>query len=149
MQVAEIVFQALALPEWSLTLVLVLLGLGLPVALVGVIVLSTLGPRILPDRTPEVDPGARARTFQIAMRVADDSPLVDRTVADAGLRDLEGAFLAFVERVDDGGAPHVVPAAPNTVLAAGDLCCFVGESDRVLELHDGRFADDSDAALDR
>ena len=108
---------------------------GLPVAVVGVIVLTTVGRRILPDRSPAIDPDARARTFQIAMRVDPASRLVNSTIADAGLRDLEGAFLAFIEREDEQGNTHVLPAAPTTVLAADDLCCFVGESDRVLELH--------------
>ena len=108
---------------------------GLPVAIVGVIVLSTIGRRLLPDRTQAIDPGARARTFQIAMRVDPASQLVDQTIASAGLRDLEGAFLAFIEREDDHGVVNVIPASPSTVLLADDLCCFVGESDRVLELH--------------
>lgn len=108
---------------------------GLPVAIVGVIVLATVGRRILPDRGPVVDSDARARTFQIAMRVDPSSRLVDQTIAAAGLRDLEGAFLAFIEREDEHGNTHVLPAAPTTVLEANDLCCFVGESDRVLELH--------------
>lgn len=108
---------------------------GLPVAIVGVIVLTTVGRRILPDRSTSIDPSARARTFQIAMRVDPQSRLVNQTIAAAGLRDLEGAFLAFIEREDVDGDTHVLPAAPTTVLAADDLCCFVGESDRVLELH--------------
>jgi hypothetical protein len=43
---------------------------------------------------------ATARAFQLQMLVEPDGPLVGRTVDDAGLRALDGLYLAAVERAD-------------------------------------------------
>ena len=72
---------------------------GLPVAIVGVIVLSTIGARLLPERIARgTDVERRAREFQMAARVDPDGPIVGRTVADSGSAGLDGAFLALIER---------------------------------------------------
>jgi di/tricarboxylate transporter len=49
---------------------------GLPVAVVGVVVLSTIGVRLLPERTAvSTDVGRRGREFQLAARgIAPDAP---------------------------------------------------------------------------
>ncbi len=110
---------------------------GLPVAIVGVVLLATVGPRLLPERTAVAsDLARRGREFQVAARVVADGPLVGRTVADSGLRSLDGVFLALVERADDAEAdPTALAASPDTVLRAGDVCCFVGDVARVVDLH--------------
>ncbi|WP_420450530.1 SLC13 family permease [Ilumatobacter sp.] len=111
---------------------------GLPVAIVGVVVLSTIGRRLLPDRVPaSADLGRRAREFQMAASVEADGPLVGRSIAESGLRHLDGVFLALVERdgVDHDRATALA-ASPSTVLEAGDVCCFVGDLARVIDLHD-------------
>ncbi|MGA9276957.1 SLC13 family permease [Ilumatobacter sp.] len=111
---------------------------GLPVAIVGITVLSTIGARLLPRRTAaDEDLGRRAREFQMAARVTPDGPLVGRTIADSGLRNLDGVFLALIERHGVDGAEVVsMSAAPDTVLEAADVCCFVGDAGRVIGLHD-------------
>ncbi len=111
---------------------------GLPVAAVGIVLLSTVGVRLLPQRTAVArDLSRRAREFQMAARVEAGGPLVGRTIADSGLRNLDGAFLALIERpgVEDGQATSLA-ASPDTVLEAGDVCCFVGDVARVIDLHD-------------
>ncbi|MFK8023550.1 MAG: SLC13 family permease [Ilumatobacter sp.] len=111
---------------------------GLPVAVVGIAVLSTIGVRLLPDRTA-VASGAeqRAREFQLAARVEEGSDLVGRTIEESGLRNLDGAFLAMVERGGAAGATaEALAASPSTELQAGDICCFVGDVKQVIGLHD-------------
>lgn len=109
---------------------------GLPIAVVGVVVLSFTVRRLLPERTAATDDlSARGRAFQAAARVAPDGPFAGRTIAESGLRQLEGAYLALIER---DGATHdatALAAAPHTVLEAGDICYFVGDVGRVVELH--------------
>lgn len=108
---------------------------GLPVAIVGVAILTTLGPRLLPERTAIADDlERRGREFQIAARVSGTGPLVGNSIADSGLRNLDGVFLALIER---GGHsdPTALAAAPDTVLREGDVCCFVGDVARVVDLH--------------
>ncbi len=111
---------------------------GLPVAVVGVVVLSTIGVRLLPDRTAvSTDVARRGREFQLAARVTADGPLVGRTIAESGLRNLDGAFLAFVERPGtDRQSATSLAALPHTRLEVGDVCCFVGDVARMIDLHD-------------
>ena len=112
-------------------------AVGIPVAIVGVVLLTILGPRLLPERTASAeDLERRGREFQVAARVVEGGPLVGRSIADSGLRSLDGVFLALVER--DGDRPvdsTALAAAPTTVLRAGDVCCFVGDVGRVVDLH--------------
>ena len=112
-------------------------AVGVPVAIVGVVLLTILGPRLLPERTASAeDLERRGREFQVAARVVEGGPLVGRSIADSGLRSLDGVFLALVER--DGDRPvdsTALAAAPTTVLRAGDVCCFVGDVGRVVDLH--------------
>ncbi len=111
---------------------------GLPVAIMGVVVLSTIGPRLLPQRVAvSSDLGRRAREFQMAARIDPDGPLVGRTIAESGLRALDGVFLAMIERPGlDENRSSALAASSDTVLEANDVCCFVGDAGRVLDLHE-------------
>ncbi len=105
---------------------------GLPVALAGVVLLGATAPLLLRDREPAADSLRRtARCFQVQMIVADGGPLVGATVAGVGLRDLDGLFLAAVERAD-----VVSAASADTRLAGGDRLYFVGDVAGVVGLHD-------------
>ncbi len=64
------------------------------------------------------------------MTIPPSSPLAGATVAEAGLRNLDGVFLVEVER-----AKKVIAAVgPDEPLAAGDRLVFVGNLARVLDL---------------
>ncbi|MEM9514636.1 MAG: SLC13 family permease [Actinomycetota bacterium] len=108
-------------------------GAGLPVAIVGVLVLVASAPRLLGRRRPVEELDERAQRYTMAMRVDGGGPLVGQTIGDAGLRDLAGVFLAGIER--DG---HVVTARPETRLGADDLCYFVGDVDNIVDLMEVR-----------
>jgi di/tricarboxylate transporter len=103
---------------------------GLPIALVGTAVLVVVAPRLVPDRGTGRDDGAEQRTFSVPMLVQRDGPLVGRTVEEAGLRQLQGVYLAAIER---DGEP-IVPVAPTTELRARDVLSFVGRVDEVMDL---------------
>ncbi len=106
-------------------------GVGLSVAVVGLVVLVATAPRMLGHRrasAPSIDVEA-GRRYTIAMRVDADGPLVGQTVEAAGLRHLHGVFLAGVERT---GA--LVAARPGTVLGPGDVCYFAGDVVDVVDL---------------
>ncbi len=105
--------------------------IGLPVAAVGTILLLTLGPRLVPDRlTPPESAEAEAREFSMTMQVVAGGPLDGKTVADAGLRDLQGVFLVQIERDDS----VVSPVAPDRRIDGGDVLTFVGNVDDILDL---------------
>jgi di/tricarboxylate transporter len=104
---------------------------GLPVAIVGILVLAVTASRVLPDRQPPRgaldDPG---RDFVVRMVVETGGPLDGRTVEEAGLRHLEGVFLVEIERDGD----PIAPVAPTTTLREGDHLLFVGQARLILDL---------------
>jgi len=105
--------------------------IGLPVAVIGVGFLIFFSSRMLPDRK-----GIKARfdeelrEFTVEMEVEAGGAADGRSVADVGLRHLEGVFLAWIRRADR----LISPVAPEEVLAAGDRLGFVGSVDRVVDL---------------
>ena len=104
---------------------------GLPIALVGVVVVSLLAPRVLPERqSPRRGLAAAERDFVVRMVVERGGPLEGRTVEAAGLRHLEGVFLVEIER---DGEP-IAPVAPTMLLHGGDHLLFVGQALRILDL---------------
>lgn len=103
---------------------------GLPFAAAGLAMIVLLAPKLLPVRRSPGEDMSDAREFSIQMRVEPGSPLIGRSVADGGLRNLEGVFLAEVDR----GGRRIVPVAPDEVLQRDDRLVFVGNVDRVLDL---------------
>ncbi len=104
---------------------------GLPLAVIGGVVLIVLGPRLLPDRrTPHERSAGDPRDYTVRLEVVTDGPHDGETIADAGLRDLPRVFLASVRR--DGASQG--PAHPQTVLRGGDELVFVGDVHTVRDL---------------
>ena len=105
---------------------------GLPVALVGILTLIVTSPWLIPERrSPKAQNAATGREFAVSMRVVANGPLVGKTVEQAGLRALEGVYLASIER--DG--EQISPVRPDAVLRGGDLLNFAGAASKVVDLH--------------
>ncbi len=112
-------------------------AVGLPAAVVGVFYLLVVSDWLLPDRRVK-DPvgdgsgpgGTAARQFTIEMLVAADAGFAGRTVEQAGLRNLPGAYLIEIEREGD----RLVAVGPEQTLRAGDRLIFAGVVDAVVEL---------------
>ena len=103
---------------------------GLPIGLVGVTLLVLISPRLLRDRQAPSDALLEeARQFTVQMAV-NGPPLAGRSVAEAGLRNLQGVFLIEVER--DGTT--ISPVAPQETLEKGDRLTFAGNVARILDL---------------
>ena len=102
--------------------------LGVPVAVVGIITLLVLAPKLVPDRgvAPTV------AEFTADLLVTPGGPLEGATVRSAGLRNLEGTFLAELRRDDE----TIAPVGPQTRLRADDLLRFVGRASDMARLHD-------------
>ncbi len=106
---------------------------GLPMALVGIVLVAILAPLVLRERqSPRRALAAAGRDFVVRMIVEPGGSIAGRSVESAGLRHLEGVFLVEIER---DGEP-IAPVAPTTLLHGGDHLLFVGEARRVVDLRD-------------
>ena len=103
--------------------------LGLPVVLIGMVVVVLLGPRLLPERG-KVDNSTVERPFTISLSVIDGGELDGHSVASGGLRQLGAVFLVAVERRGELTAP----VSPEHMLRGGDVLTFAGQVDHVVEL---------------
>jgi di/tricarboxylate transporter len=104
---------------------------GLPVALVGTVLVVALAPKLLPPRR-SVREGLveESNRFTVEMVVEAGGPLDGATVEEARLRHLSGVFLAAVDR----GDTVIAPVRPETVLRGDNRLRFVGRADEVLDL---------------
>ena len=85
---------------------------------------------LLKDRRPPMSQSDDPRQYSLEMLVEPGSPLVGRSIEEAGLRHLDNLFLMEIDR---GG--HVMAAVePTERLEAGDRLVFVGVIDSVVEL---------------
>ncbi|MCU0661841.1 MAG: SLC13 family permease [Myxococcota bacterium] len=104
---------------------------GLPIALLGILIVAVVGVRLLPDRR-DVTAQLREtqREYLVELTVQPGCPLVGKTVEGGGLRHLKGLFLVHIER---GG--HVLgPVPPNEVIALGDHLVFTGAVSTIIDL---------------
>ncbi|MFM8890400.1 MAG: SLC13 family permease, partial [Planctomycetia bacterium] len=104
--------------------------LGVPLLLAGLVYLVVASRHLLKDRRPAVGRGDDPRQYSVEMVVEPGSPLIGRSIEEAGLRGLESLFLMEIDR---GG--HVIAAVgPTERLEEGDRLVFVGVVDSVVEL---------------
>ena len=104
---------------------------GLPATVLGLVYILLASPWLLPDRRDALAERLDPRRYTVEVEVAEDGPLVGRSIEEAGLRHLPDLFLAEIER--DG---QVLPAvAPSETLAGGDRLVFAGVLESVVDLH--------------
>jgi di/tricarboxylate transporter len=107
---------------------------GLPVFAVTLVTVLLLGRWLLPDRRSVVSQMADARQYIVEMVVEPSSPLVGKSIEDAGLRQLPGMYLVEIDR--DG---RVLPAvSPRERLEANDRLVFAGVVESVKDLRNWR-----------
>ena len=103
---------------------------GVPAALCGIAYLAFVGHRLLPARSVEetsFDQDLQEYLFDVDVR--RDAPFEGQSVEEAGLRELEGAYLAHLER--DG---RLIATTPDTLLEGGDTLMFQGAPDALEKL---------------
>jgi di/tricarboxylate transporter len=103
---------------------------GVPSAILGLAYVLLVGRKLLPDRRPVLRDMADPREYTVEMLVEPGSPLVGRTIEQAGLRHLSGMYLMEIDR--DG---EVLPAVSSDErLHPNDRVVFVGVVDSVVDL---------------
>ncbi len=103
---------------------------GVPCCLVGLVYIIVMSKSLLPDRKPAMRQFDDPREYTIEMVVEPNSPLIGKTIEEAGLRHLQAMFLIEIDR--NG---RILPAvAPNERLQSSDRLVFVGVVDSVVDL---------------
>ncbi|MGJ9384436.1 SLC13 family permease [Salipaludibacillus sp. CF4.18] len=104
---------------------------SLPAGLIGILYMSTIGYKLLPDRkTSEESFDESSREYLSEASVETDSPLSGKTIEEAGLKNLEGLYLIEVIRNGD----RIVPVPSFMKLKANDRLIFTGLLSTIVEL---------------
>jgi len=104
---------------------------GVPLALVVVLYLTFVSPRLIPDRVAADETSEDVRRYVTEMVLESTSPLIGRSVEEAGLLDVSDLWVVRIDR-DDAGV--VAPVEPGVRLAAGDRVTFAGALKRIVRL---------------
>ncbi len=104
---------------------------GLPATIVGILYLTTVGHRLLPDRSsPDDQLSSGEPQYEVRLEVTRGCQMVGQSVEEAGLRSLEGLFLVEIDR----GTTRLAPARPTDKLQVGDQLVFFGIAETVVSL---------------
>ncbi len=110
-------------------------AVGVPVALLGIVMIIALAPRVLRSRRSAMaELQEEARRFTIEMVVTPGGPVDGKSVEQARLRHLTGVFLTSIDR----GDTIIAPVAPETVLRGGNRLRFVGQVGTIVDLQTTR-----------
>ncbi|MGM7702947.1 SLC13 family permease [Pseudalkalibacillus sp. Hm43] len=104
---------------------------GIPITIIGLIYLFTVGYRLLPNyvgfRKQVI---ADAKEYISEMIVERDFPFVNQSVQKAGLRDLKGLYLIEIIR----GKERISPVRSTTIIQHGDRLIFTGLISTIADL---------------
>jgi len=105
--------------------------MGAAVAAVGLTIVVLFSGVLIPDRrSADAALGDEVREFTVQMEVETGGKLDGTTVEGAGLRHLEGVYLAEIQRQGQ----LITPVEPDRTLRGGDRLVFVGRVDLVVDL---------------
>lgn len=105
--------------------------IGIPVALVGLVVIVALGPALMPARrSASRSSREEIPEFTVEVIVESDGPLDGVAVEQAGLRNLAGVFLVEIDREGE----TVAAVGPDHILHGADRLRFAGRVDNVVDL---------------
>ncbi|MFO0947347.1 MAG: SLC13 family permease [Planctomycetota bacterium] len=103
---------------------------GVPTAIAGLAYLLVLGRRLLPERKPAMSQLDDPREYTIEMMVEPTGPFAGKTIEQAGLRHLPGAFLVEIDRSGE----IVAAPGPEVVLRGNDRLVFAGVLESMVDL---------------
>ncbi|MBI5760892.1 MAG: SLC13 family permease [Planctomycetales bacterium] len=125
---ADIFFREAGLPGLTM---FELAWVGVPITVIGLIYLATVGRRLLPNRQDLLEQiEANPREFTLELVVRPFCPLVGQSVRGSGLRELPGLYLYALDR----GGKYVATVTPTERIMAGDVLCFSGIVSTLVDL---------------
>ncbi|MFM2000745.1 MAG: hypothetical protein RI963_171 [Planctomycetota bacterium] len=103
---------------------------GVPVTIVGLLYLVTVGQRLLPDRTDLLEYAeSHPREYTLELIVRPACPLIGQTIRQSGLRELPGIYLYAIERE----GTRISPVSPDQPIQVDDILCFSGVVSTILD----------------
>lgn len=106
---------------------------GLPMMLIGITYLVFLSQYLLPAKRDVLDDfSSKQREYVVEARIKEGSKLHGKTIEEAGLRKLEGLFLAEIVRNE----ASLTAAGPTTELQSEDILYFAGDTGTIVQLLD-------------
>lgn len=104
---------------------------GVPVALVGLLYLFFVAPKLLPDREAQLEDTLRA--YLADLTVAPGSPLIGQSLRESGLGRDHGLTVVAVRRAGPGGE-GLTSYAPGAdfIIQEGDTLALEGPTERIL-----------------
>lgn len=104
---------------------------GVPITIVGLIYLFTVGNMLLPENKGFSKKVAEdSRKYIAEMKVEETFPYTDQTVEEAKLRDLKGLYLIEIIR----GKTRISSVSSKTVIQSGDRLIFTGLISTIADL---------------
>ncbi|MFY0674344.1 MAG: SLC13 family permease [Bacteroidia bacterium] len=109
---------------------------GIPVVIIGIVYMSTIGFKILPSNTDAIDSlKTSTKDYLVETKVKPGSRLIDKTVEEADLRSLNGLYLVEIVR----GNRLIGPVKPTQNIREGDALIFAGNTDSIPDLLNSDF----------
>lgn len=107
------------------------LFLGILVSVVGLLYLYFIGYKLLPENKNKIDSlRQNLKEYIVETEIFEGSSLIDKTVKDAGLRNLQDLFLVEIMRNND----VISPVSPDEKLQQGDVLFFSGHTQSIYNL---------------
>ncbi|MGG3739456.1 SLC13 family permease [Aeribacillus pallidus] len=104
---------------------------GLPITIIGLLYLMTIGYRLLPNRKGVQETvQEHTREYLAEMVVTKEFPFVNQSVEQAGLRQLKGLYLIEIIRPNE----KISPVKSSTKIKVGDRLIFTGLISTIAEL---------------
>ena len=107
-----------------------LVWIGVPLTLVGMAYALVFSKYLLPDRQGPMEQLENAREYAFQVRVHSNGPMVGKSLAEVGLRNLKSAYVLEIER----RGRLITAVAPEQVLEADDRLTCVGVVDAIVDL---------------
>ncbi len=116
------------LPEFRIEDLLII---GSMVTVTGISFIVLIGHKWLPNRMDTIQSFAKnQREYLIETRLKPDSPIINKSVIDAGLRNLKGVYLVEIQRNDR----IISPVNPDEVLEKDDVLFFAGDTHNIMDI---------------
>ena len=105
--------------------------LGFAATMVIILFITMIGYRLLPDNLDLIEKFEQNRREYLAEnRLSANSPLIGKSVINAGLRNLQGLYLVEIVRREE----LIYPVSPDEIIQDKDVLIFAGNTENIVEV---------------